>query len=59
MTTLVIISHSEQIANGTKALLQQMAPDVNVVANGGVNGDIGGDLADAIEEVKQTTFNNK
>ena len=41
MTTLVIISHSEQIANGTKALLQQMAPDVNVVANGGVNGDIG------------------
>ncbi|MDU4601823.1 MAG: PTS-dependent dihydroxyacetone kinase phosphotransferase subunit DhaM, partial [Staphylococcus warneri] len=30
MTTLVIISHSEQIANGTKALLQQMAPDVNV-----------------------------
>lgn len=123
MTTLVIISHSEQIANGTKALLQQMAPEVNVVANGGVNGDIGtsfetvqqlindleddamcfydigssemnidmaidmydgnykivkvdapivegsftaavklsigGNLSDALEEVKQTTFNNK
>lgn len=41
MATLVIISHSEQIANGTKALLQQMAPDVKVIANGGMNGDIG------------------
>lgn len=41
MTTIVIISHSEAIANGTKALLQQMASDVNVVANGGVNGYIG------------------
>ena len=35
MTTIIIISHSEDIANGTKALLNQMAQDVNVVAHGG------------------------
>ena len=41
MTTIIIISHSEDIANGTKALLNQMAQDVNVVAHGGVDGGIG------------------
>ncbi|MCH4336275.1 dihydroxyacetone kinase phosphoryl donor subunit DhaM [Staphylococcus haemolyticus] len=41
MTTIIIISHSEDIANGTKALLNQMAQDVNVIAHGGVDGGIG------------------
>ncbi|UDI78947.1 PTS-dependent dihydroxyacetone kinase phosphotransferase subunit DhaM [Staphylococcus taiwanensis] len=41
MTSIVVISHSKEIADGTKALLSQMANNVNVIAYGGVNGDIG------------------
>ena len=41
MTSIVIVSHSEDIANGTQALLEQMAGDVNVIAQGGAEGRIG------------------
>ena len=41
MTSIVIVSHSEDIANGTQALLEQMAGDVNVIAQGGTEGRIG------------------
>lgn len=41
MTNIVIISHSKEIAEGTKALLNQMAGDVNVIVQGGVDGKIG------------------
>ncbi|PHK50442.1 dihydroxyacetone kinase phosphoryl donor subunit DhaM [Staphylococcus edaphicus] len=41
MTSIVIISHSKEIATGTKALLSQMAAEVPVFAQGGVGDDIG------------------
>ncbi|EHJ07906.1 dihydroxyacetone kinase phosphoryl donor subunit DhaM [Staphylococcus simiae] len=42
MTTIVLISHSNDIAQGTKQLIQQMAGNVNVVAKGGLkDGTIG------------------
>ena len=41
MTNIVIISHSKEIAEGTQALLNQMAGDVNVIVQGGVDGKIG------------------
>lgn len=41
MTSIVLVSHSEKIALGTKELLEQMAPGVSVVAVGGHEGGIG------------------
>ncbi|WP_437271923.1 dihydroxyacetone kinase phosphoryl donor subunit DhaM [Staphylococcus succinus] len=41
MTAIVIVSHSKDIANGTKDLLNQMANGVHVIAQGGVEGNIG------------------
>ncbi|NWK84873.1 PTS-dependent dihydroxyacetone kinase phosphotransferase subunit DhaM [Staphylococcus sp. GSSP0090] len=41
MTQIIIISHSKEIASGTKELLKQMAPDVTVIDQGGVGDDIG------------------
>ena len=41
MTSIILVSHSEKIAEGTKDLLSQMASGVNVVAQGGINGEIG------------------
>lgn len=41
MTKIVIVSHSEEITNGTKALLEQMAGEVPVLVQGGVEGGIG------------------
>ena len=41
MTSIVIISHSEDIAKGVKDLLNKMTNGVSVVAYGGVNGEIG------------------
>lgn len=41
MTSIIIISHSEDIANGTKALLNKMASSVNILAYSGVDGEIG------------------
>lgn len=41
MTSIVLVSHSENIALGTQQLLEQMAPSVSVIAVGGHNGEIG------------------
>ena len=41
MTSIVLISHSEKIAEGTKDLLEQMAQGVSVIAVGGNDGEIG------------------
>lgn len=41
MTSIILVSHSKKIADGTKELLGQMAASVNVVAQGGINGEIG------------------
>ena len=37
---ILIVSHSEAIAKGIKALLEQMAQDVVVKATGGIDGEI-------------------
>ncbi|MBI5974432.1 dihydroxyacetone kinase phosphoryl donor subunit DhaM [Staphylococcus canis] len=50
MTALVIVSHSEQIAAGTQALLNQMTEGVDVITVGGNQGEIGTSF-DAISEV--------
>ncbi len=41
MADILIISHSSQIAEGTKSLVEQMARDVTIHASGGVDGGIG------------------
>lgn len=42
MPTIVLVSHSVDIANGTKQLLEQMVSDVDVLACGGTDdGGIG------------------
>lgn len=50
MTSLVIVSHSEKIAEGTKELLGQMSPNIDVIAVGGADGEIGTSF-DEISEV--------
>ncbi|ARJ19582.1 dihydroxyacetone kinase phosphoryl donor subunit DhaM [Staphylococcus lugdunensis] len=37
MTAIVLVSHSEAIANGTKDLLKDISKDVNIIAYGGEN----------------------
>ncbi|MCD8915984.1 dihydroxyacetone kinase phosphoryl donor subunit DhaM [Staphylococcus simulans] len=41
MTTLIVVSHSEEIANGIKKLIGQMADGVQVIPVGGSDGTIG------------------
>ncbi|ARJ50661.1 dihydroxyacetone kinase phosphoryl donor subunit DhaM [Staphylococcus lutrae] len=41
MTQIVLVSHSEKIAEGVQDLLAQMAGAVKVVAIGGIDGEIG------------------
>ncbi|CAM2919991.1 dihydroxyacetone kinase phosphoryl donor subunit DhaM [Salinicoccus roseus] len=41
MTEILIISHSSEIAQGTRALVSQMAGDTIIHASGGVDGGIG------------------
>lgn len=51
MATIGIISHSNDIAQGVKALLEQMSPSVTVIAKGGTNeGEIGTSI-DTVNEV--------
>lgn len=38
---IVVVSHSHDIAQGVKALLEQMANDVIIKVTGGIEGDIG------------------
>ena len=44
MTAIVLVSHSKDIANGTKALLNKMAKDVNIIAYGGLDKKLGTSL---------------
>lgn len=37
MSEILIISHSSKIAEGSRALIEQMAPGVTIHASGGVN----------------------
>lgn len=41
MTQIVLVSHSDKIAEGVQDLLAQMAETVSVVAIGGIEGEIG------------------
>ncbi|HIW11673.1 MAG TPA: PTS-dependent dihydroxyacetone kinase phosphotransferase subunit DhaM [Candidatus Salinicoccus stercoripullorum] len=50
MADILIISHSSEIAGGTKALVEQMAKDVTIHASGGVDGGIGTNI-DQISEM--------
>lgn len=50
MAEILIISHSAEIAEGTKALISQMAGDTVIHASGGVDGGIGTNI-DQITEM--------
>lgn len=52
MTTIVIVSHSADIANGTKALLNQMVKGVTIIAHGGIQGEIGTAFDDVSEMIQ-------
>lgn len=52
MTTIVIISHSEDIANGTKVLLNQMVNGVKIVSHGGTQGGIGTSFDDVSQVIQ-------
>ncbi|HCD19790.1 PTS-dependent dihydroxyacetone kinase phosphotransferase subunit DhaM [Macrococcoides caseolyticum subsp. caseolyticum] len=49
MMEILIVSHSEAIAKGVKALLEQMAQDVVVKVTGGINGEIGTSIDDIMQ----------
>ncbi|AZA12402.1 dihydroxyacetone kinase phosphoryl donor subunit DhaM [Corynebacterium gerontici] len=38
---IVLVSHSKRLAEGLRELAQQMAPDVTIIAAGGIDGGIG------------------
>lgn len=51
MTKIILVSHSKEIASGTKSLLKQMAGDVDIIPIGGLpDGSIGTSF-DIIQEV--------
>lgn len=59
MTEILIISHSKDIASGTKELIEQMAEGVTVHASGGVGGGIGtniGQIDHMLSEVESDTI---
>lgn len=54
MVSLVIVSHSEKIAEGLKELAGQMATDVSIAAAGGTNdGRLGTDAEKIITAIKE------
>lgn len=54
---LMLISHSREVANGLKEMIEQVATNIKVVAIGGTaNGEIGTDVATickALEEIEE------
>ena len=57
MTAIIVVSHSEEIANGIKKLISQMAEGVQVIPVGGSDGTIGTSfepIQQAIEGLKVT-----
>lgn len=56
--SLVLVSHSEEIARGLKKLLEQVAPGVAIAAAGGSEGEIGTN-AFTIKEAIETVYSEK
>ncbi|SRR5690606_7422249 len=56
--SLVLVSHSEEIAKGLKKLLEQVAPGVPIAAAGGSEGEIGTN-AFAIKEAIEAVYTDK
>lgn len=59
MTEILIISHSKEIAAGTKKLIEQMVEGVEVHASGGINDSIGtniGQIDHMLSEVNSETI---
>ncbi|KNZ41216.1 dihydroxyacetone kinase phosphoryl donor subunit DhaM [Acetobacterium bakii] len=53
MVGIVVVSHSQKIAEGAKELAHQMAPDAQIAAAGGMhNGEIGTDVAKITEAIQ-------
>lgn len=55
MSEILIISHSKDIASGTKALIEQMAGDVTVHSSGGINGGIGTNIGQIDHMLSEVT----
>jgi dihydroxyacetone kinase phosphotransfer subunit len=54
MVGIVVVSHSQKIAEGAKELAHQMAPDAVIVAAGGMSdGSIGTDVAKIHEGIEE------
>lgn len=51
MPKIILVSHSKEIASGTKSLLKQMAGDVDIIPIGGLPDGSIGTLFDIIQEV--------
>lgn len=59
MTEILIISHSSEIAEGTRSLVSQMAGDTVIHASGGVEGGIGTNIDqinDMLEKIEDDTI---
>ncbi|TVT28120.1 PTS-dependent dihydroxyacetone kinase phosphotransferase subunit DhaM [Salinicoccus cyprini] len=59
MTEILIISHSKDIAEGTRALISQMAKDTVIQASGGMDGGIGtsvDQINDMLDQVQEDTI---
>lgn len=59
MTSIIVVSHSEEIAKGIKKLIHQMVEGVEVIAVGGSDGTIGTSfepIQQAIEGVKDNAL---
>jgi dihydroxyacetone kinase phosphotransfer subunit len=53
MVGIVIVSHSNKVAEGVKEIAFQMAPEVNIIAAGGTSdGRIGTDMAKIQEAIR-------
>jgi len=56
--SIVLVSHSEEIARGLKKLLEQVQPGVAIAACGGMDGEIGTN-AFAIKEAIESVYSEK
>lgn len=56
--SLLLISHSRQLVEGLRELLQQVQPEVNIAIAGGMEGEIGTNALD-IKEALETVYSDK
>lgn len=56
--SLVLISHSKEVAEGLKKILNQVQPDVKVAVAGGADGEIGTNAL-AIKEAIESVYSEK